>query len=131
MRFYTEGMTEEIYREVPFVRKIIGSVSEREDYGRYIEKRDSILLAGDELRAAIDNRDPERARAAREQFAEELRFLPRVRAIDNAIRNVNRRINSVRDANIPDERKQQLLDALDERKQALIARGNQLLSEYR
>jgi len=130
-RVYEEGLNDELYREVPFVRKIIGSVSTREDYGRYIEKRNAILLAGDEIKEAIDNQDRERALAAREEFAEELRYLPRVRAIDNAIRQVNKQMNKLRDnRNMADEQKQAIMDRLDERKQALILRGNQILMDY-
>jgi hypothetical protein len=131
VRVFDEGLDEEIYREVPFVRKIIGSVSTREDYGRYIEKRNEILLAGAEIKEAIDNRDRERALAARERFAEELRYLPRVRAIDNAIRQVNQQMNRVRDnRTMSDEQKRAIMDRLDERKQMLISRGNEILSEY-
>jgi hypothetical protein len=130
-RVYDEGLNDELYREVPFVRKIIGNVSTREDYGRYIEKRNAILLAGDEIKEAIDNQDRERALAAREKFSEELRYLPRVRAIDNAIRQVNKQMNSLRDnRNMADEQKKAIMDRLDERKQALILRGNQILMDY-
>jgi len=131
LRVYEEGLGEEVLREVPFVRKIIGSVSTREDYSRYIDKRDEILLAGDEIKDAIDDQDRERALAARERFAEELRYLPRVRAIDNAIRKVNRQMNQVRDnRNLSDQQRRALIDRLDERKQMLIARGNEILKDY-
>ena len=130
-RVYEDGLDEEVLREVPFVRKIIGSVSTREDYSRYIDKRDEIMLAGDELKEAIDNGDRERALAARERFAEELRYLPRVRAIDNAIRQVNRQMNQVRDnRNLSDEQRRAIMDRLDERKQMLISRGNLILKDY-
>jgi hypothetical protein len=131
LRVYEDGLGEEVLREVPFVRKIIGSVSDREDYSRYIDKRDDILLAGEELKEAIDNGDRERALAARERFSEELRYLPRVRAIDNAIRQVNRQMNQVRDnRNLSDEQRRAIMDRLDERKQMLISRGNQILADY-
>jgi hypothetical protein len=54
-----------------------------------------------------------------------------VRAIDNAIRQVNQQMNRLRDnRNISDEQRQALMDRLDERKQALILRGNQILMDY-
>lgn len=130
-RVAEEGFSQEIIRDIPFVRKIIGSVSSREDLGRFIDKRDEIFLAGKELKEAIDNGDRERALAARERFAEELRYLPRVRAINNAIGQVNRQMSQVRDnRNISEERRREIIDRLDERKQMLIARGNQLLADY-
>ena len=89
------------------------------------------MLAGAEIKEAIDNRDRERALAARERFAEELRYLPRVRAIDNAIRQVNQQMNRVRyNRTMSDEQKRAIMDRLDERKQMLISRGNEILSEY-
>jgi hypothetical protein len=130
-RVYEEGLSQEIVRDIPFVRKIIGSVSEREDLGRFIDKRDEIFLAGKELKEAIDNGDRERALAARERFAEELRYLPRVRAINNAIGQVNRQMSQVRDnRNLSDEQRRAIMDRLDERKQMLIARGNEILRDY-
>jgi hypothetical protein len=130
-RIMEGGSGEEIYRDVPFVRRVVGSISTREDYGSYIEKRNEILTAGDEIKDAIDDGDRERALAARERFSEELRYLPRVRAIDNAIRQVNRQMNKVRDnRNMSEERRRAIMDRLDERKQMLIARGNQILKDY-
>ena len=38
-----DGLQEELYRSIPFSRKIYSSVSDREDLGDYIEKRDKIL----------------------------------------------------------------------------------------
>jgi hypothetical protein len=56
LRVYEEGLGEEVLREVPFVRKIIGSVSDREDLGRFIDKRDDISAwLEKELKEAIDN----------------------------------------------------------------------------
>lgn len=130
-RIFDETLDEEIYREVPFVRKLISSVSSREDYGRYIEKRNEILVAGEEIKEAIANGDRERALAARQRFAEELRYLPRVRAIDTAIRKVNQQMNMVRDSrSISEERRKEIMKKLDERKQFLISRGNIILKDY-
>ena len=129
VRVYEEGLDEDIFREIPFVRKIIGSVSSREDYGNYIEKRDKILVVGDEIKGALQSGDTERLQRARQNYSEEIKYLPRIRAIDNALRKVSGQINSVRDnQRIPDDQRKLLIDKLDERKQMLIARGNQILS---
>jgi hypothetical protein len=44
---------------------------------------------------------------------------------------VNRQMNQVRDnRNLSDERRREIMDRLDERKQLLISRGNQFLADY-
>jgi hypothetical protein len=131
-RVYEDGLTEELIREVPFVRKTLGSVSEREDYGSFVEKREKILVVGNELRDAIKTGDRERLQTARTKYAEEVALLPRIKAIDNAIRKVSRQINQVKDnKRLPDSQRDLLIERLNERKQMLIARGNMMMKDYR
>ena len=131
VRVYEEGLDEDIFREIPFVRKIIGSVSSREDYGNYIEKRDKILVVGKEIKGALQSGDTERLQSARQNYAEEIRYLPRIKAIDNALRKVSSQMNSIRgNGRLPDDQKKLLIERLDERKQMLISRGNQILREF-
>lgn len=131
VRVYEEGLDEDIFREIPFVRKIIGSVSSREDYGNYIEKRDKILVVGKEIKGALQSGDTERLQSARQNYAEEIRYLPRIKAIDNALRKVSSQMNSIRgNGRLPDDQKKLLIEKLDERKQMLISRGNQILREF-
>ena len=131
VRVYEEGLGEDIFREIPFARKIIGSVSDREDYGNYIEKRDKILVVGDELRGAMSSGDTERLQKARQKYSEEIKYLPRIRAIDNALRKVSGQMNSVRgNMRMPDDQKKLILDRLDERKQFLIGSANKILAGF-
>ncbi len=131
VRVATEGFDEEIYREVPFIRKVIGSVSDREDYGSFIEKRDRILSIGDELRAAAKSGDRERLLRTRQEYPEEVKFLPRIKAIDSALTKISRQMNAIKDnKRIPDTQKELLLEKLDEKKQSLIARANKILADF-
>lgn len=131
VRVATEGFDEEIYREVPFIRKVIGSVSDREDYGSFIEKRDRILSIGDELRAAAKSGDRERLLRTRQEYPEEVKFLPRIKAIDSALTKISRQMNAIKDnKRIPDSQKELLLEKLDEKKQSLIARANKILADF-
>lgn len=130
-RVYEEGLSEEIIREVPFIRKAIGSVSEREDYGSFIEKREKILVVGNELRDSIKSGDTERLQRARTKYADEIALLPRIKAIDSAIRKVSRQINQIKDnKRLPDSQRDLLIERLNERKQMLIARGNMIMKDY-
>jgi hypothetical protein len=131
VRVYEEGLDEDIFREIPFVRKIIGSVSSREDYGNYIEKRDKVLVAGDEIKGALSSGDTERLQKARQRYSEEIKYLPRIKAIDNALRKVSGQMNSVRgNMRMPDDQKKLILDRLDERKQLLIGSANKILAGF-
>ena len=131
VRVATEGFDEEIYREVPFIRKVIGSVSDREDYGSFIEKRDRILSIGDELRAAAKSGDRDRLLRTRQEYPKEVKFLPRIKAIDSALTKISRQMNAIKDnKRIPDSQKELLLEKLDKKKQSLIARANKILADF-
>ena len=130
-RLNEDGLGEEVYREIPFVRKIVGSVSDREDLGDYIEKRDRILVAGDEIKAAVESQDRERLNKGRVKYAEELRFLALVKNTENARRKISKQMNFVRDnKNLSDERKEELLEQLEDRRNKIIQRANQLLQKF-
>ena len=130
-RVYTEGFTEELIREVPLVRKAVGEVSDRENVARFVDKRDRILQIGKELKAAMDSRDRARLMKAREKYPEEIALLPRVKAISNAIKKISRKANAVRDNEmIPDAQKQLILERLDQQKQFLYARANEMMKDY-
>jgi len=129
---YNDGLTEDLVSEIPFIRKIIGSVSEREDIGIFVEKRDRVLRVGQEIKAAQDAGDRDRFMRAREKYSDEIALLPRVKAINNAIRKISRQQNIVRDnVNIPDSQRKLILERLDEQKQMLYARGNMMMKDYR
>ena len=129
---YAEGLSQDLAREVPFVRKVYGTVSDRENIGIFVEKRDKVLRVAAEIKAAQDAGDRDRLLRAREKYAEEFTLIPRVRAINNAIKKISRQQNIVRDnVNMPDAQKQLILDRLDEKKQMLYARGNEIMKDYR
>jgi hypothetical protein len=126
-----DGLQEELYRSIPFSRKIYSSVSDREDLSDYIEKRDQILVAFDELKAAGESGNAERLAKIRTDYADEIKFIGIVRQIENQRRKIARQINNVRDSRtLTDEKKQELLDKLDEAKQKLTKRANVLLKEF-
>ena len=129
---YAEGLSQDLAREVPFVRKLYGTVSDRENIGIFVEKRDKVLRVAAEIKAAQDAGDRDRLLRAREKYAEEFTLIPRIRAINNAIKKISRQQNIVRDnVNMPDAQKQLILDRLDEKKQMLYARGNEIMKDYR
>ena len=132
LKVYNDGLTEDLVSEIPFIRKLIGSVSEREDIGIFVEKRDRVLRVGQEIKAAKAAGDRDRLIRARDKYSDEFALLPRVKAINNAIRKVSKQQNAVRDnVNLPDSQRKLLLERLDKQKQMLYARGNMILKDYR
>jgi hypothetical protein len=126
-----DGLQEELYRSIPFTRKIYSSVSPREDLGDYLEKRDKILIAKDELKAASESGSSEAVAKIRSDYADEIRFIGIIRQIENQRRKISRQINNVRDSRtLTDEKKKELLDRLDKAKQKLTKRANVLLKEF-
>ncbi len=127
-----DGLQEELYRSIPFSRKIYSSVSPREDLGDYLEKRDRILVGLDELKAASEAGNAERITKIRSDYADEIKFIGIVRQIENQRRKITSQMNKVRDSRtLSDEKKKELLDKLDEAKQKLVTRANALLKEFK
>ncbi len=132
VRVYEDGLTEDLIGEVPFVRKVIGSVTDRQDLGTYIEKRDRVLRAFDEIRDASKKQDAPRLAKARQNYSEEIKYIQLVRNIENARRKLSQQINAVRDnERLSDERKQELLDTLEDRRNAIVLRASNLMKDFK
>jgi len=127
---YQEGFSEELVRNIPFVRKLVGSVSEREDMGSYIEGAKSVLMVGEELKRARETGDAEWAREVMRDNPLEVRLIGPIKSIESGLREISKKRNQITgNTSIPDEQKQLLLDRLDARKQLLLQRANQLLRQ--
>ena len=126
---YDEGFSEDVIRNVPIFGKIIGTITTREDTGAYVEKRNRVLTALDEVKAAVEEGNTERLAGARERFSDELKVSGAVRAIDNALRKLSRQMRQVREGRLPEDQKRLILERLDERRQQLTARANQLMRD--
>ena len=122
--------SEEGIRQVPFVRKVIGSVSSREDTARFIAGRDQILTVEADLKDAIANQDMNRVKSIRSRYAKELELLGRMKATNN-MRNrlIRRKAQIAKNPRIPEATKQKLLDKIDEQLQKATQRGNLVVSE--
>lgn len=123
-----EGVTDENVRQVPLVRKLLGSVSSREDTGEYIEGAKRVLMAGEELKKARETGDLEWARETIQNYGQELRLLGPIKSFEAALRKVSTQRNKIiNNPNIPEDQRRLLLDRLDERRQMILSKANQLL----
>ena len=125
-----EGLSEEVARDIPFFRKIVGSVSEREDMGSYIEGAKAVLTAGEELKRAREVGDAAWAKETIQRYGKELRLVGPIKSLESALRETSKMRNQINaNPNIPDEQRRVLLDRLEERKQMILSRANSLLRD--
>ena len=126
---YDQGFSEDVVRNLPIFGKVIGTITTREDTGEYIEKRNRVLTALDEVKAAVEEGNQERLASARERFSDEIKVSGAVKAIDNARMKLSRQMRQVRESRIPEEQKRLILERLDERMQELTARANKIMRD--
>jgi hypothetical protein len=125
-----EGFTEEVVRDIPLLRKVVGSVSSREDMGTYIEGAKAILTAGEELKRAREVGDAAWAKQTIQRYEKELRLVGPIKSFESALREASKMRNQINaNPNIPDEQKKVLLDRIDERRQMILKRANSLIRD--
>ena len=104
---------EEMIRSAPFVRKLVGSVSEREDLAGYVEKRDRVLLARKDLIDARKKGDTERADRILSAYREEIRISGIINALNNARNKLTRKIRQVEEnPRIPEAQKEKMIELM-------------------
>jgi hypothetical protein len=125
-----EGLSDEVARDIPFFRKIVGSVSEREDMGSYIEGAKAVLTAGEELKRAREVGDAAWAKETIQRYSNELRLVGPIKSLESALRETSKMRNQINaNPNIPDEQRKVLLDRIEERRQMILSRANSLLRD--
>ena len=123
-----DGFTEEVVRDIPLLRKVVGSVSGREDMGTYIDGAKAILTAGEELKRAREVGDAAWARQTIQRYEKELRLVGPIKSFESALRETAKMRNQINaNPNIPDEQRKVLLDRIDERRQMILKRANALI----
>ncbi len=111
-------------RDFPMARKLIGNIGDSENLSVYIDKRDRINVARQELKNAYEAGDRERFEAAKERYPDEIRAIAGMRKAEAARRKNSQRVNIVKNAqNITEERREQLLSQLREQKKKIISFG--------
>ena len=111
-------------RDFPLARKLIGNIGDSENLSVYIDKRDRINVARQELKNAYEAGDRERFEAAKERYPDEIKAIAGMRKAEAARRKNSQRVNIVKNAqNITEERREQLLSQLREQKKKIISFG--------
>ena len=101
-----EGFSEENVRRLPVARKFVYSVSEREDVGEFVEKRDRVLLALKELKRTMKQGDREGYKETQERFKDELKIAGLINGYNNARNRLMRLRNQIQEnERIPEKQK--------------------------
>ena len=121
----TDGFDEEMVRQIPFGRKLVYSVSDREDLGRFIEKRDRVLQAREVLMDAMKRGDQQLVQSTRRKYADELRVAGIIKSINNGRNRLLRQMAQIKDnPRMPEEQKKAVIERLSKQVEALVKRGN-------
>lgn len=124
-----EGFSDETIRQLPLLRKVLGSVSSREDTGAYMEGAKRVLMAAEELKTARENGDQRWVADTIRNYGAELRLVGPIKSIEASLKKLSMQRRQVEDnRNIPDQQRRLILDRLDARKQMLLSQGNALLN---
>jgi hypothetical protein len=120
-----DGFDEEMVRQIPFGRKLVYSVSDREDLGRFIEKRDKVLQAREVLIDAMERGDQQLVQRTRQKYADELRIAGLIKSINNGRNRLLRQMAQIKDnPRMPEEQKKLVIERLSKQVEALVKRGN-------
>ena len=126
-KIITGDFEDEMVRAIPLARKVVGSVSDREDTENFIDNRNVILTARRELLEATRAGDVARIEAVRNSYADELAIAPRINAFNNRRNQLLRRRNQIKKTpNIPEAQREKLLERVNEQIQEVVLRANQL-----
>ena len=119
---------EEMLRATPALRQVVGSVSEREDLGSFIEKRDRVLLTRKDFIDARKKGDAERANSIALAYKEELRISGIINALNNSRNKLIRKRKQVQASEyIPDDQKKVLIERMNEKIKQIVTRANSLM----
>lgn len=120
---------EAMLRSTPAVRQVVGSVSEREDLGNFVEKRDRVLLTRKDFIDARKKGDEERASRIALAYKEELRVSGIINALNNARNKLVRKRKQIEESDyIPEAQKKVLIERMNERIKEIVTRANSLMA---
>jgi hypothetical protein len=127
-KLMTGEFEEEMLRSTPALRQVVGAVSEREDLGNFVEKRDRVLLTRKDFIDARKKGDNARAERIALAYKEELRVSGIINALNNARNKLVRKRKQVEQSEyIPDEQKKVLIERMNERIKDIVTRANSLM----
>ena len=129
--YVEEGtISEDVVNQIPFARKIFGSITERQDLGVYFNKKEGVEEAIREIKFSQKTRDPARLQQMRTKYSEEIPYIQLVRNVENSRRKISQRINAVKNnSQISEARKKEIVERLQEQNNNLILMASRRMAE--
>ena len=129
--YVEEGsISEDVVNQIPFARKIFGSITERQDLGVYFNKKEGVEEAIREIKFSQKTRDPARLQKMRTKYSEEIPYIQLVRNVENSRRKISQRINAVKNnSQISEARKKEIVERLQEQNNNLILMASRRMAE--
>lgn len=124
------GDLEEIdVREIPFVRKFYGNVTQRNSMEDYIKATEDVQRAHQEVRDATRFGESERVDAAYERYPGQLMIATQVERLMRERSKINREIRTIERMDMPDEEKKQLIKDMREASNQIVGMVNTMYNE--
>jgi len=122
------GDLEEVeVRDIPFVRKLYGNVTRRNDLESFMENTNKIAQVQRELDEAEKYGQAERMERVMREYPRELAAAPLIQDMVRERRKITREMNEIRrDPNIDDETKRVLLRALGQEADFYVGQANRI-----
>ena len=111
-------------REVPFLRKVFGSISEKSDQNLYYSRIEDLQML--ERKIKYFAQDKTMLSQVRADAGKRLRLLPAMKRIEKGLRELRRKARMIDRAVTDTAKKKAALDTIDERKRELFAKFNVL-----
>lgn len=115
---------------VPVLRKVYGNVSERMSFEDYFDKVNHVLTRGEELKFAMREGDPEKVRAVRKKYADELKIYPAIKSLANRRNKLASELRKIREnEKMPPEQKRRRQEILQKQIEEITNRVDKLYGD--
>lgn len=119
---------EDMVNKTPFLNKFLVTVTEKDRAGDYYEKRDGVMIVAAEMKAAREAGDAERMNAVRRAYPERVAVVAQIKAIESQLTKLRKVKKAIqRSATISEDERQRRLDIVEERMNALMSQGNEIM----
>lgn len=116
--------------DIPFVRRLVGNITTREDLSGYLDKKERVLTVRGALRDALKDGEPERYQKIMEEYPEEYRLASRINGMETKRRKIGSQIKKIREAkNLTEDQKKKLVEPLKKQQEALVDQANALMGD--
>lgn len=116
--------------ELTLVRKFAGSISKATDTTSYVEKRDRVLYAAKDIKAAAEKGDRAEVLRLREKWAKELKLAPAIKQLDAERNKLRTKLKEIeKNDRLAASYKEELTTRLKDQIQQIVIQANGLMNK--